>query len=154
MKRPLFATLKPSLVEVAATAPLTRANLDDCLGLPGQSNAAVTGSRENIMTIASGNGRRADEVVKKRINARLSAVDSLVSDTSREQVIAMLIAVARAAHALADGTCDDSVLGAMTVDPGDFDDLSKALDALETLPEPGPNIYGTGPAKAEAFLSR
>lgn len=82
------------------------------------------------------------------------AVDPLVSDASRDSVIQMLIAVARAAHALADGTCEDDELGAMTIDPGDFAELSKALDALDTLPEPGQNLWGTGPAKAEAFLSR
>lgn len=80
-----------------------------------------------------------------------SASPALLSD---KEVIAMLIRVARAAHALADGTCDDRELQAMTIEPSDFDELSKALDALEELPERGPNIFGTGPAKAEAFLGR
>ena len=70
---------------------------------------------------------------------------------TRGSVIAMLVAVARASHNLADNTCEES--GTLTVNGADFDELSKALDALDELPEPGITITGTGPAKAEALLA-
>lgn len=68
----------------------------------------------------------------------------------KDNVISMLISVARAAHNLADGVCEDR--GMLSIDPGDFIKLSNALDALDELPEPEQNIYGTGPAKAESLL--
>lgn len=75
--------------------------------------------------------------------------------SQEDLAITMLVTVARAAHALADNTCEQEVDGEnmLTLEPCDFDDLAAALDALDTLPEIAPNIYGTGPAKAEALLT-
>ena len=72
-------------------------------------------------------------------------------DATKEGAVDMLIAVARAAYFLADDTCEEG--GILTVPQDSFDKLSAALDVLDELPEPGPNIYGTGPAKAEALLA-
>lgn len=69
---------------------------------------------------------------------------------TRKDVIRMLIEVARAAYFLADDAEDDGMV--VSCDPQSFARLSAALDALDTLPEPGPQIVGTGPAKAAAFL--
>jgi len=66
------------------------------------------------------------------------------------EVLVMLVEVARRAYFLCDDTCEEN--GVLTVDPESFDALSKALDRLDELPEPEPNVYGTGPAKAEAYL--
>jgi len=68
----------------------------------------------------------------------------------KEDVAKMLIEVARAAYFLCDDT--EEYEGALTVDKDDFDRLSAALDKLDKLPEPGLNLIGTGPAKAEAFF--
>ena len=67
-----------------------------------------------------------------------------------KDVVAMLVDVARKAYFLAEDTCDEG--GIKTVPNSCFEDLSISLDALDDLPEPGPNLVGTGPAKAEAFL--
>lgn len=74
----------------------------------------------------------------------------------KDDVIKMLIEVARSAWNLADNTCEEDTekQTIFTIDEHDFDRLSKALDALDDLPEPGPNLVGTGPAKAEAFLKK
>jgi hypothetical protein len=78
-------------------------------------------------------------------------VASAPTDSDKNRVIDMLIAVARAAHNLADGTCEEG--GIYTIDEDDFNKLSATLDELSELPEPGLNLYGTGPAKAEAVLA-
>jgi hypothetical protein len=61
-----------------------------------------------------------------------------------------LIGVARAAHSLADNTeGEDNVL---RVDPGDFANLSAALDTLDALPEPMGEV-ATGPRKAVYWIN-
>lgn len=62
-----------------------------------------------------------------------------------------MIAVARSAHNLADGTCEEK--GIFTIDRQSFDELSSSLDALDELPDIKLGTFGTGPAKAEYILS-
>lgn len=71
-------------------------------------------------------------------------------ETKKAEVMAMLIQVARTAHELAEDTEDDG--RSLTVDEKNFRALEVALEALDELPEPAPNIFATGPAKAEAIL--
>lgn len=75
--------------------------------------------------------------------------------TLDELVASRLIAVARAAHQLADNaeTSGPAKSPVTKVDQVDFDELSAALDALDELPELPDHIIGTGPAKAEHWLA-
>lgn len=84
------------------------------------------------------------------------------------EVTAMLIAVARAAHDLAEGCCGDHTFcpkccaehdlepngEIITVDGNALQKLEATLEALDELPELGELVFGTGPAKAEAFMQR
>lgn len=73
-------------------------------------------------------------------------------------LIVQLIALARAAWRLADGTCDAGDKDEQghpykRVDPEDFQALSDALDKLDELPDnPDPMILEEGPAKAERLI--
>lgn len=70
----------------------------------------------------------------------------------RDDVARKLVAVARAAHTLADNSEAGAKGEPIHVPEEDFEQLSAALDALDALPElPAPYI-GTGPAKAEHML--
>lgn len=75
----------------------------------------------------------------------------ILRETATEQMplLKMLVAVARTAYALCDGTEDNGQT--LTVDKRDFEELSQALDQLDSLPEP-PGCAATGPAKAEWLL--
>ena len=88
---------------------------------------------------------RAEKAAAER-DAALARVGEVTS------VALLLLAVAAKAYFLADGTCEHE--GVFTVEEDDFIALSEALDPLDDLPEPGPNIIGTGPAKAAAILKR
>lgn len=68
---------------------------------------------------------------------------------TKEQIVVALIAVARAAHDLADDTQQEGDV--FTIDETDFKRLSYALDALDTLADP-PGECSTGPRKAEYYL--
>lgn len=77
---------------------------------------------------------------------RIADARAIATLESHEPVGKLLVAVARAAHTLADNSEES---GPVTCDADDFAALSKTLDALDALPElPAPYI-GTGPAKAE-----
>jgi len=65
-------------------------------------------------------------------------------------VPALLIAVARAAHSLCDDCCQEGE--EFKIDEASLMQLEEALNALDELPEHGPMICATGPAKAEAIL--
>ena len=83
-----------------------------------------------------------------------AAPDTARSELLETQAIDALIAVARAAHTMADN-CDESGPvhhPKVVVQGADLRALSDALDTLDELPEPGANIVGTGPAKAEHAL--
>lgn len=64
------------------------------------------------------------------------------------RVIKKLLAVARAAHELADGTEEGDLIPFKR----DYLKLCRALDALDKLPEMPSPYVGTGPAKAEYLL--
>jgi len=68
---------------------------------------------------------------------------------TKEQIVVALIAIARAAHSLADDTCDEDDI--LTVDRADFNALSFSLDVLDSLADP-PGEVSTGPRKAEYYL--
>jgi hypothetical protein len=84
------------------------------------------------------------ELIAEIVNERDALKEKL-------RVAQILLDVARAAWFLADNTCEED--GVLTIDGESFDRLSESLDKLDTLPEPGPNVVGTGPAKAAAILA-
>jgi hypothetical protein len=65
-------------------------------------------------------------------------------------VPALLIAVARAAHSLCDCCCHEGE--DFKIEEETLVELENTLNVLDELPEPGPMICATGPAKAEAIL--
>lgn len=79
------------------------------------------------------------------------AVDDKPLPPVSGSVIVALIAVARAANALCDGTSEDSA-GVLTCSPEDFRALDAALSVLDDWPDP-PGESATGPRKAEYWLS-
>jgi hypothetical protein len=71
-----------------------------------------------------------------------------------KELLDTLVAVARSAHSLADNVAQDAATGDMTIGfKSDFEELSKALDKLDELPDP-PMEAATGPRKAEYWLAR
>ena len=74
---------------------------------------------------------------EKLIRALCEAVaERDVKTNQGRAVCSLLLAVASAAYSLADSACEEE--GTFAVDENDFDCLSSALEALDTLPEPGP----------------
>lgn len=73
-----------------------------------------------------------------------------MSELSREKVEALLIAVARAAHTAMDDS-EELPNGVVVLDEASALELTKALDALDELPDQ-PGCAGTGPANAEYAL--
>ncbi len=81
------------------------------------------------------------------------------NEPTQKQIIEMLVKVARAAHdmcgeASSEGTEDRSVPDELIVPRSQFDELSKALDALDALPElPAElNLVTDGPRRADHWL--
>lgn len=66
------------------------------------------------------------------------------------RVIKMLIAVARTAHVAMDDA--QEYADGVVIEPSESNELSKALDALETLPDDRPGYTMSGPARAEWAL--
>lgn len=127
---------------------------------------AQFGMCQTLERIAERQGFGASEIVLflvgriKRLEGEMSKAAQPVQAAKAEDVqfevekqIALkgLIAVARSAHNLCDNTCDSGEKDEMTVERSDFEELSKALDVLDELPE-RPGYVSTGPAKAAWLL--
>lgn len=85
-------------------------------------------------------------------DAPIQWVDAVGPEDRRYDVARKLVALARAAHNLADNSEAGANGDQIHVPEDDFQSLSDALDALDALPELPPPYVGTGPAKAEYLL--
>lgn len=102
----------------------------------GQGSATVMSGAQYVSTLSP----------DVTMLGRFDAVDCTA------KLIGELVAIARAADALADGTEDRVSENILVVDRNNFESLCSALVVLDDLPEIAENIIGTGPAKAEHEL--
>lgn len=163
------ATVESPYIEGSALNGLLEAFAEEALAA-FQKGQTVMDEREKLMGAIESAEFTGDVKFRVRVLTDLKAnhipvpepdhADALVSAPVQQEsraenpIVDALLNVAQAAFWLCDDTCDDGDPDVRHVPHESFENLSKALDVLDDLPDDKPGYTLDGPARAQWALSR